>query len=94
MYLIRRTSIELESSFRVPEGMAVRTLPAPLEIDHPFLGYSSGCEKKGDSVVCTRKLRFKARTLPRADYPAFRKLCGRIDQAEAQEVVLAPVARP
>ena len=51
------------------------------------------CTLGKDEVTCTRTLRFKARTLPRAEYPAFRKLCGRIDKAEAQEIVLTPPGR-
>jgi hypothetical protein len=81
-----------ESSFSLalPPGSTVKTVPAPLALDNDLIQYDLRCTPSGASVACQRRLIFKRREIPKERYPEWRELCTRIDQAEAQDVVLAP----
>jgi cellulose synthase operon protein C len=79
-----RTNISLE----IPQDHRVKTLPSAAEIKTDLLDFELRCRQEKNQVICERSFTIKARDIPKDRYPELRTLCGEIDRAEAQDIVL------
>ena len=88
IFMVYRTNFVLKSTLEIPDGMTVKTLPKKFSIDTDMFHFEFTCEQKDRKITCSKQLTFKTRTIPLARYQEFRKLCTKIDRAEAQDIVL------
>ncbi|HUU03835.1 MAG TPA: transglutaminase domain-containing protein [Myxococcota bacterium] len=96
LFMVYRTNMTLVSKLAIPEADKIVTLPRSLEIDNDLVRFRQDCVVGAatlnlSTVTCSRKLTIKKRIIPIERYHEFRKICRRIDEAEAQDIVLRPL---
>jgi tetratricopeptide (TPR) repeat protein len=89
IFMVFRINYDLQGTLALPPDLKVRKLPDPLSIDNRYVAFSQKCTSDKASITCSRKFTIKTRRVPLADYRQFREICGKIDAAEAQDIVLA-----
>ena len=98
----RRTDLQIRlphtvlqsTTIQPPTGMVVAELPTPLELDNAHARYVQRFEAGEGGVVVRSELVYLSRTVPVADYPAFRDFCLEVDRAQARSVIFAPEGSP
>jgi hypothetical protein len=90
IFTVFRTHNDLQCTLAMPENHEVRNLPAAVTIENDYVYFRQNCTEAKGSITCSRKFTLKSRTIPRSHYKEFREICGKIDAAEAQDIVLAP----
>jgi hypothetical protein len=88
IFMVYRTNFDLKGTLEIPDGMKVKTLPGKLSVDNDLFRFEFNCEQQDKKITCGKQLTFKTRVIPLARYQEFRKLCTKIDRAEAQDIVL------
>ena len=88
IFMVYRTNFVLKGTLEIPDGMRVKTLPEKVSIDNDLFRFKYTCQQSDRQITCSKNLTFKTRVIPLSRYPEFRKLCTRIDRAEAQDIVL------
>jgi tetratricopeptide (TPR) repeat protein len=88
IFMVYRTNFKISGTLQLPEGTKIKTLPVKLSVDNDLFRFEYSCEKSDKQITCSKNLTFKTRTIPLTRYPEFRKLCTKIDRAEAQDIVL------
>jgi len=88
IFMVYRTNFVMKGTLEIPDGMQVKTLPEKLSIDNDLFRFKYACRQSENKITCSKNLTFKTRVIPLSRYPEFRKLCTRIDRAEAQDIVL------
>jgi tetratricopeptide (TPR) repeat protein len=88
IFMVYRTNFKISGTLQLPEGPKIKTLPVKLSVDNDLFRFEYSCEKSDKQITCSKNLTFKTRTIPLTRYPEFRKLCTKIDRAEAQDIVL------
>ncbi|MCX5759527.1 MAG: hypothetical protein NTU83_13685, partial [Candidatus Hydrogenedentes bacterium] len=78
----------LDIDLAVPAGFHVKWTPPPLDVSSPYLDYHAKYEEKDGHVVLHETLRRLERTVPAADYPAYRDALRHIAAFGKQEVFL------
>ena len=90
IFMVFRINYDLESTLTVPDNFKVLNIPDPISIDNRYVTFKQLCMLDGASIICNRRFTIKTRTIPLSDYRQFREICGKIDAAEAQDIVLGP----
>jgi hypothetical protein len=88
IFMVYRTNFKISGTLQLPEGTKIKTLPEKLSVDNDMFRFEYACQQKDRQITCSKNLTFKTRTIPRERYAEFRKLCTKIDRAEAQDIVL------
>ena len=78
--------------YRLPPGLAVSELPAPVKLDLPFAAFEAGCRMDGTALVAEARLALRTGRVKPVDYPALRDFLSQVDRALARPVRLAPPA--
>ena len=75
--------------YAIPEGYAVKSLPKSIELSSPWMEYRATVTHDDGSITVTRELVTKSIQIPRAGYDELRRFCVRVDEYEAQGIVLS-----
>jgi hypothetical protein len=84
------TTSEEERVIRLPAGMKVRRLPAPIKLTTPVGYVELEIVSEGGKVVVKSKLAITKSRIPPAEYAAFRDFCQKADDALSQRLVVGP----
>ncbi len=92
----RRTDLLLSSpygwlstlTFKVPAGLRLEQIPEAFSGENVWGRFGVSVEQTADSITVKRSYTILGGVVPKADYPALRKLLGEFDRAEAAQLRL------
>ncbi len=73
---------------KLPAGFSVKYLPGPVQVDTPWVRFSSKYTQTGDSVTLARKTEIIARRVPIADYERLKEALEKISQSAEERIFL------
>jgi tetratricopeptide (TPR) repeat protein/transglutaminase-like putative cysteine protease len=76
--------------YTLPPDWTVAELPEPAAADTPWAAFEVRYRAEGGALVAEGHVTFKVARVPAADYPTFRALAGKVDDAFRRKVRIAP----
>ena len=76
--------------YELPQGLRLKSLPAPREIKTPFGTYQRSYERRGRQLIARRVLKLDTRRIPAGQYEQFRSFLGAVERAEGEHPSLVP----
>lgn len=76
---------------RLPEGYAVKYLPAAIRVQSPYVEYETIYDIQGSKIIISRKLAFPRRIVPVADYEAYKRDLQKIAYSSKDRIFLEQV---
>ena len=84
------TTSDEERVIKLPPGMKVRRMPAPIKLTTPVGFVELEVSNEGSKVVVKSKLAITKSRIAPSEYAAFRDFCQKADDALSQRLVIGP----
>ncbi len=92
LVLMNPFSLTVRAVVKVPEGWRIASLPDARDLRTPFARFTVTAKEEGGSVAFERTLSVTANRVPRDEYPAFRDMVAKANNALTEKIVLERAA--